>query len=88
MAANGPTPKMLEYAKKIAQRLNIELSQEVERDFEACRAFIDEHAAEANRPSEKALNFAKTIAQQKGLQIPEEALQEGRALSRWIDENK
>ena len=87
-ASNGPTPKMLDYAKRIAERLKLELPEDVERDFDACRAFIDEHAVEANKPSEKALNYAKTIAADKGLEIPEDALKEGKALSRWIDDNK
>lgn len=88
MASNGPTPKMLEYAKRIAERLKTDLPENVERDFDACRAFIDEHAAEANKPSDKAVNYAKFIAESKGVELPEEALVDGKALSRWIDEHK
>lgn len=86
--AGKPTQKMLEFAQKIAAKLGINLPEEAEKDFDVCRAFIDENKEAANRPSEKQLAFAHKIAERKGVEIPEEVLADSRALSKWIDENK
>lgn len=86
--ASKPTPKMLEYAQKIAMRLGQELPPEAANDFEKCRAYIDENKEAASRPTEKQLNFAKTISERKGVTIPDDALADGRKLSKWIDDNK
>jgi DNA topoisomerase-3 len=83
-----PTPKMLEYAQKIATKLGQKLTPEIVDDFDQCRAYIDANKEAASRPTEKQLNFAKQIAERKGAQIPAEALADGRLLSKWIDDNK
>ncbi|MCC5609595.1 hypothetical protein LC612_23165 [Nostoc sp. CHAB 5834] len=86
--ATKPTDKMLDYAKKIATRLNIRVPDEVMTDFEVCKQFIDDNKDAANRPSDKQLSFANNIAETKGLTIPPEVQANGRELSKWIDENK
>lgn len=83
-----PTDKMLEFAKSIAKKVGVRIPDEVLTDFDACKAFIDEHKDVAMRPSEKQLNFANSIASSKGLTIPAEVLANGRDLSKWIDDNK
>lgn len=92
MATNAPTPKMLDFAKKVAERKGIKLPADVSTSFDACKKFLDEHATPSNGgaypPSEKQLSFAKSIAEKKGLEIPADALAEGKKLSAWIDENK
>lgn len=85
---NAPTTKMLEFARNIASRVGVELSEEAVNSFDACRAFIDAHKDVALRPSEKQLKFANGIAERKGLTIPAETLANGQLLSRWIDENR
>lgn len=86
--ANKPTPKMLDFARKIAAKLGEELPEDVEASFDACRAYLDANQEVARRPSEKQLNFANNIAERKGLEISAEVLADGRKLSAWIDENK
>lgn len=86
--ASKPTDKMLEFAKSIAKKVGVRLPDEVMGDFDACRAFIDEHKDVAMRPSDKQLNFANSIASSKGLTLPPEVIANGRELSKWIDEHK
>lgn len=86
--SSAPTPKMLQFAERIAARLGEAVPAEVAADFEKCKAYIDEKKDAANRPTAKQLSFAKTIAERKGVEIPEAELNDGRALSKWIDENK
>lgn len=86
--ASAPTPKMLDFAQKIAARLNLELPDEVPGDFEACRAFIDANRDAANRPSDKQVSYAQSIAKSKGLSVPADALTDSRRMSAWIDEHR
>lgn len=86
--ASAPTPKMLEYARKIAVKLGLELPEAAEKDFDQCRAFIDANKDAANKPTDRQLSFAKQIAERKGIEIPAPALADGRELSKWIDANK
>jgi DNA topoisomerase-3 len=86
--SNKPTPKMLDYARRIADKLGQKLAADIAESFDACRAFIDANAQAANRPSDKQHSFARNIAERKGATIPPEALAEGRVLSKWIDDNK
>lgn len=86
--SSGPTPKMLQFAERIASRLGESLPADVADDFEKCKAYIDEKKEAASRPTAKQLSFAKTIAEKKGVEIPEAELADGRLLSKWIDGNK
>lgn len=79
-----PTDKMLAFAERIATRKNLELPQGAREDFDACRAFIDEHI----RPTDKQVGLARALAKEQGVDIPDEALRDGYKLSRWIDEVK
>lgn len=91
-STQGPTPKMLEFAKGIAKRLKLELPGDVENSFDACKGFIDTNKDAANAiplpPSDKQLSFATSIAQKKGATIPPDVLANAKALSKWIDDNK
>lgn len=86
--ANKPSDKMLEFAKNIANKVGVQVPDEVMVDWDACKAFIDSHKDVAMRPSDKQLNFANSIASNRGLTIPAEVLANGRELSKWIDEHK
>ena len=85
---NKPTDKMLEFAKRIATKLNVTVASEVLTDFDACKQFIDENKDSAMKPTDKQLSFAERIAKDKSLEIPDEARLNGRVLSQWIDDNK
>lgn len=95
---NKPTAAQIKFAETLAKRLNIKLPRKVRTDFDACRAFLDEHAGQArsngqsgggsSAPSEKAIDYAKSIAERRGVEIPDETLADRRALSKWIDEHK
>ncbi|MDO8416288.1 MAG: DNA topoisomerase [Agitococcus sp.] len=87
-SASTPSDKMLEFAKNIATKVNLRVPDDVMTNWDACKAFIDEHKDTAMRPSDKQLNFATKIASDKKLTIPPETLKNGRDLSKWIDDNK
>lgn len=83
-----PTDKMLEFAKRIAAKLNQEVPQEVMLDIDACSKYIDANKDAAMRPTDKQMKFAESIAKDRGIEVPEDAKKDGRLLSKWIDENK
>jgi DNA topoisomerase-3 len=85
---NAPSNKQLEFASKIAQKLGIDLPEDVLQDRKACSAFIEANQEAALRPSAKQIAFAENIAKNKGLTVPPAAMKDGRELSKWIDENK
>jgi hypothetical protein len=86
--ASAPTPKMLEYARKIATAMERKLPESIAGSFDECKVFIDDNKAILDIPTEKQLNFAKTIADKAGVVLPEELLNDRRGLSAWIDANK
>jgi DNA topoisomerase-3 len=43
----APTERMLSFARSLSRRLGIALPPGVERDFDACRRFLDAHAGAA-----------------------------------------
>lgn len=81
----APTPKMVDAAKKAAERQGVKLPTGFDKDFDVCKAFLDKYLT---LPSPKALSFAEKIAKEKGLELPAEAKATGPALSAWIDANK
>lgn len=102
-AASGvkmkPTPKMIDLAKKVADRKKITLPKGLISDSAICRKFLDEHlgnrdssptngaAPASSAPSEKQVSFMTKIAERKGLTIPPDALSDRRKASSWIDAN-
>jgi hypothetical protein len=78
-----PTPKMLDFAKSVAEQLGVDLPAEAETSFEACRDFLDAHPLP---PTQKQLDFANKLAEERHIEVPEEALADKRKLSAWIDE--
>lgn len=90
-----PSEKMIAAARSVAARNTIDLPSSIETDFNACKAFLDQHLGnasdaqkQASPVSEKALGFAKKIAERRGKNIPAAALKDARKLSAWIDTNK
>lgn len=86
--SSGPTPKMVEFAKKIAAAMDRKLPDEIATDFEKCKAFIDENKAIMDIPTEKQLKFAESLATKTGEAVPEELKSDRRGLSAWIDSHK
>lgn len=84
----GPTDKQVAFAKKIAERLGQPLPEEVLTSFDACKAYLDQHAGAVSGPSDKQLDFANKIAERKGVEIPADVKADGKKLSAWIDANK
>ena len=80
-----PTEKMIDSAKKAAERQAIALPENFDKDFDVCKAFLDAHLS---KPTPKALAFAEKIAKEHDIPIPEDARASGKALSAWIDEHK
>lgn len=88
-----PTPKMVEFAKKIASEKGITLPKGTLSDSAICRKFLDDHLGDRAKgegggtgaPSEKQLAFAKRIEAETGKRIPEAALTSVKELSAWID---
>lgn len=80
-----PTEKMVAAAKAAADRHGVKLPKEFDKDFQVCKAFLDEYLT---KPSPKALSFAEKIAKDKGLSIPDAARVNAKELSTWIDANK
>jgi len=44
----GPTERMMAFARDLAQRKRVALPPEAERDFDACRQFLQQHSGQAN----------------------------------------
>lgn len=80
-----PTEKMVTAAKTAAERHGVELPKDFDKDFDICKAFLDQYLA---KPTPKALSFAEKIAAEKGLTIPDSARANAKELSAWIDANK
>lgn len=80
-----PTDKMLSYAMKIASELGVDLPQEAEESFDACRAFIDANA-DSVPPTDKQVGLAERLADSNGVIIPDDVMASKRKLSAWIDE--
>lgn len=95
--AGRPTPKMLELAKKVAERKGVKLPAKAGSDASVCRAFLDANLpprdpnapeGQGFPPSDKQLAFAERIAGETGKEIPQDARSSGKALSAWIDANR
>lgn len=98
--SSRPTPRMVDLAKRVAERKGIKLPRGVLGDGAACRAFLDEHMPPrdpnapggaqggAFPPSDKQLAFAEQIATAAGKKIPDDARASSRLLSEWIDKNR
>nr|WP_046864111.1 DNA topoisomerase [Microvirga massiliensis] len=52
--SRSPSEAMVRYARALAEGKGIECPSAVTTDFEACRAFLDEHSEKAQRPGTKS----------------------------------
>lgn len=82
----NPTDKMLHWARTVAERLGMKLTDEQEENFEACKGFLDEHEGHIP-PSAKQIEYAKRLAEQGGIDLPEDTLTDYRKTSDWLAEH-
>lgn len=87
-STNPPTDKMLAFARSTAKNQGIELPEEAETSFDACKAFLDENAGNnTNPPTRKMLDFARKLAKEKSLKLPKEADTSFDACKTFLDKN-
>lgn len=80
-----PTEKMVQWARKVAERLGLELTEEQETDFDACRAFLDENSNNVP-PTKKQIDLVRKLADERGLDLPEGMLKSQSETRDWLDE--
>ncbi len=91
-----PTPKQVDYARHLAQRLGAEIPQHAANDRRALSDWIDAHKARAvaarraagSGATSKQVAFAERIARVKRRAVPEECFRDAGLMSRWIDANR
>lgn len=70
-SSNGPTPKMLSLAKKLAESAGEKLPSGAISSFDECRAYIDAKMAQPRPPSDKMVWFANKLSTEKSVPLPE-----------------
>lgn len=99
-----PTPKMIDAAKKVAERKKIPVPKGLMSDATICRRFLDEHLgsresaapnggsngapSNGGAPSVKQVSFMTSIATRKGVELPPDVLSDRKKASAWIDANR
>lgn len=81
----NPTDKMLRWARTVAERLGLTLTSEQEENFEACKAFLDEHQDDTP-PSAAQISYAERISVQSDIDLPAEARADYRKMSAWLEQ--
>lgn len=87
LANRPPTSQALDYARKLAAALGVELPAQAATSGEACKAFIDQAVpkAAALPPSDKSVSFAEKLAKEAGIELPIDCRQSRAACSAFID---
>lgn len=80
-----PTDKMLRLARSIAKRLNLQLTDQQQAEFDACRDFIDEHSGDM-KPTDKQLAYAERLSRETGVALPDDARNDWRVMRNWLDQ--
>ena len=92
-----PTPKQVDYARAIAQRLRVVIPPEDAGDRRRLSEWIDRHKSarrQSPRPSHgtgatsRQVAYAERIARAKRRAIPDECFRDAGLMSRWIDSNR
>ncbi|CDF65953.1 type IA DNA topoisomerase [Campylobacter fetus] len=66
-----PSDKQLEWAKSLAQNLNIALPNGIEANWKICSNFIEKNKGKiVTPPSDKQIELAKKLSKDKGLSLP------------------
>jgi len=90
-----PTPKQVDYARQIANRLNARIPADTASDRRALSEWIDRHKAHATTrrmtgpgATSKQVAFAERIARAKRRAVPDECFRDAGLMSRWISANR
>ena len=81
---NLPSEAQRDFAMKIAERLEIEIDENILINKDDLSEWIKEHN---NLPSPKQIDLAEQIAEKIGEDLSEELLEDSEKLSTFIDEN-
>lgn len=90
-----PTPKQVDYANAIAQRLGARIPADAARDRRTLSQWIDQHKVRASTQrstgtgaTSKQVAFAERLARIKHRAVPDECFRDAGLMSRWISANK
>ena len=82
-----PSEKQIEYAKKLAESLKLELPKGYDENWKICSEFIDKYKdKDVRAPSEKQITFAKKLADDNGLKLPKDYETNLNICKKFIDE--
>ena len=82
-----PSEKQIEYAKKLAESLKLELPKGYDENWKICIEFIDKYKdKDVRAPSEKQIAFAKKLADENGLKLPKDYETNLNICKKFIDE--
>ena len=100
---NLPSEAQRDFAMKIAERLEIEIDENILINKDDLSEWIKEHnnlpspkqidlaeqihLISSNKPSTKQISFAKNIAKKLKIDLPNELLEDKKLLKDWIDEH-
>lgn len=88
------SPKQLDFARRIAQRIRRPLPDEVQADRSRLSAWIDENKRRmpvsrfSDYPSSRQVAFAERLARIKHRDLPPECFRDKAIMSKWIDANR
>jgi hypothetical protein len=80
---HAPTQRQIDFAHKLAIKLNVPLPAEILNDLKKCARWIDEHY-EHRPPSKELVKEAMQVATEHNCTIPDEVLQSSQKLKFWI----
>ncbi|MDD7422169.1 hypothetical protein [Campylobacter hominis] len=81
-----PSEKQLEWAKKLASNLKIELPKGIGDDWKICSNFIEKNKDKDVRPpTEKQLALAKKLADSNKVELPKDIEEDMKICSKFID---
>ena len=81
-----PSPKQLEFAKQLAQKIGLELPSNIEEDYKICNEFIEKAKAQVP-PSPKQIELAKKLANDKKVDLPKNFEKSLEICSKFIDKH-
>ena len=84
-----PSQKAIEFARRLAEQLNVELPPDAATDAKVCSEFIDANADKRDlSPSPNALAFAQKLAEQAGKKVPAKVAKDYRECKAFIEKLK
>jgi len=81
---NKPSEKQVEFAKSLAEKTGLEITQEILENKNLLSEWIDK-AMKQEKPSDKQIELAKSLSEKTGMELPDKVLDSKKLLSEWID---